>query len=284
MTDHSRKDFLATLGTVGASVAMPAAAEACADPTEVAQTHTHSTPPMHMAAAGQKPLGERPEAYSYFTEPEWKFVEAAVERLIPTDALGAGGREAGCAYYIDQQLGGQFGYAAKMYTQGPWLAPSPTQGYQLPLNPREVYRLGIAATNRYTHQTYGKTFDKLDAQHQDTVLAALEAGKVTFVEVPAQVFFEMLYGGTVEGFFSDPMYGGNRDKVGWKLVGFPGAAAAYLGLVERHNVPYKVTPMSISDLQQQETAMGTEMSEADVAHRVAMHVMLGRRALNLPEK
>ena len=64
------------------------------------------------------------------------------------------------------------------------------------------------------------------------------------------------------------------------VVGFPGAAAAYLGLVEKHNVPYKVTPMSIADMQAEETAMGGQ-GEATIAGRVAMHVMLGRKALGL---
>ena len=89
----------------------------------------------------------------------------------------------------------------------------------------------------------------------------------------------MLYANTVEGYFSDPMYGGNRDKVGWKLVGFPGVAAAYLGLIEKHNVPYKVTPISIAEMQAEETAMRHD--ESNLPDRVAMHVHFGRKALGL---
>ena len=277
--DVSRKKFIATLGTAGVVAGLPTAAEAAA--SEVAAQHApHAHPAAHPAPA--KPLGNQPEAYVYFTAPEWKFVEAAVERLIPADNLGPGAREAGVAYFIDQQLGGQYGYAAKMYTQGPWPDALPTQGYQLPLTPREVYRLAIAATNDYCKKTYGKTFDKLKAAQQDEVLTALDSAKLQFDAVPAKVFFEMLYGNTIEGYFSDPMYGGNRDKVGWKLVGFPGAAAAYLGLVEKHNVPYKVTPMSIADMQQEETAMG-DGPEETIMDRVAMHVHLGRKALGLEQ-
>ena len=145
----SRRDFVALVGTVVAVETLPAtvAAEAAA--------------PRHPAPA--PPLGSEPEAYTFLTEPESAFVEAAVERLIPPDALGPGGREAGVAFYIDQQLSGQFGYAAKMYKQGPWMPDAPpTFGYQLPLTPQQVYRLGIAATNAYCRTRYGKTFDKLD--------------------------------------------------------------------------------------------------------------------------
>jgi gluconate 2-dehydrogenase gamma chain len=258
----SRKDFVALVGTAVAVETLPAATPADA----AAAAHR---------PAPAKPLGSEPEAYTYLTEPESAFVEAAVERLIPTDELGPGGREAGVAFYIDQQLSGQFGYAAKMYQQGPWQSDaSPDFGYQLPLTPRQVYRLGIAATNDYCRRTYGKTFDKLDGAHQDDVLTGLDGAKLTFDGIPAKAFFEMLYGNAVEGFFADPLYGGNRDKVGWKLVGFPGAAAAYYPFIEKHNVPYKVNPQSIADLQQAEqTAMST--MDMDV------HIALAKKALGV---
>src|SRR5215469_10067091 len=157
MSDNvSRKDFFAVVGTVAAAEVMPAQAEAAATPMKM--------PPA-------KPLGSAPEAYAFFTAPEAAFIEAAVERLIPTNNLGPGAREAGVAYFIDQQLNGQFGYAAKMYMQGPWAQGLPTQGYQLPLTPREVYRLGIAETNTYSTKQFGKSFDQLtSAAHQDEIL------------------------------------------------------------------------------------------------------------------
>jgi gluconate 2-dehydrogenase gamma chain len=273
----SRKDFVALVGTAVAVETLPASTAA-----------EGATAPHHPAAA--PPLQSEPEAYTFFTAPESAFVEAAVERLIPTDALGPGGREAGVAFYIDQQLSAQFGYAAKMYQQGPWVADAPSDfGYQSPLTPRDVYRLGIAATNAYCNKTYDKTFDQLDVAHQDVVLNLLDQSKLAFESVPAKTFFEMLYGNAVEGFFADPLYGGNRNKAGWKLVGFPGAAAAYYPFIEKHNVPYKVNPQSIADLQQAEqtavirmpaaddkmSAMGMRESDMDA------HVVLAKKALGL---
>jgi gluconate 2-dehydrogenase gamma chain len=261
----SRKDFVALTGAAAAVEALVASA-----PAEAAAQ------PMTMPARSPTPaktLGSEPEAYTFFADPEAAFVEAAVERLIPTDALGPGAREAGVAFYIDQQLVGQFGYAAKMYRQGPWMADASSDfGYQLPLTPRDVYRLGIAATNAYCNKTYGKAFDKLDGAHQDDVLTALDRAQLSFDSVPAKAFFEMLYGNTVEGFFVDPLYGGNRNKVGWKLVGFPGAAAAYYGFIENHNKAYKVNPQSIADLQQ------AEQTAADMD----AHVALAKKALGVP--
>jgi len=245
----SRKDFVAIVGTATAAAAVPAAAGAANVPA------TQPMPPMEMAAntaqpGGMAPLGSEPEAYIYFTEPEAAFVEAAVERLIPTDAAGPGARSAGCAFFIDQQLAGAFGTAAKMYRNGPWAPGTPMQGYQLRQTPAELYRQGIAATEAYCNKTYQGRFATLTAAQQDEVLKGLDGGTIAFDTVPAKAFFEMLLQNTIEGFFGDPLYGGNRDKVGWKLVGFPGVAAYYADKITDYNKAYTVPPVSIADVQQ----------------------------------
>jgi gluconate 2-dehydrogenase gamma chain len=269
MSRHvNRRDFVALVGTA-------LAAESIETRRGDAATSVHDPAPA---------LGSELEAYTYLTAPEAAFVEAAVDRLIPLDTLGPGGREAGVAFYIDQQLSGQFGYAAKMYRQGPWVADaSPDFGYQSPLTPREAYRLGIAATNAYCTKTYGKTFDKLEGAHQDDVLTALDRAKLEFENVSAKMFFEMLYGNAVEGFFADPLYGGNRDKAGWKLVGFPGAAAVYYSFIEKHNVPYRVNPQSIADLQEAEqTAMAVMPAMTSPGTMdMSAHVALAKKALGV---
>jgi gluconate 2-dehydrogenase gamma chain len=266
----SRKKFVLAAGAIASAAGLaahPEGAEAAhgMEPPVVAVTKPPAKTPL------APPLGNEPEAYTYLTMPEAAFVEAAVDRLIPTDDLGPGAKPAGVAFYIDQQLEAQYGFAAKMYCQGPWGQALPTQGYQLPLNPREVYRLGIAATNGHCTRTFGKTFDKLDGAHQDQVLSALEKGQLDFTEVPSLTFFGMLYENTVEGFFADPLYGGNRDKAGWKMIGFPGVAAAYDGYIEKHNVLYRVAPVSIADVEH-----STGLADDD-AHMPLHHVAMARK-------
>jgi gluconate 2-dehydrogenase gamma chain len=103
----------------------------------------------------------------------------------------------------------------------------------------------------YCTKQYGKAFHLLTAEQQDEVLHSLEEDKIALESVSSKLFFELLMRNTEEGFFSDPMYGGNRDKIGWKLIGFPGVAASnYNELMTRHNVPYRVEPVSILDIQQ----------------------------------
>ena len=73
----------------------------------------------------------------------------------------------------------------------------------------------------------------------------------------------------MEGFFADPIYGGNRDKIGWQLVGFPGVAAVYSEFIDKHNVPYKAKPVSIADLQQHAVAVDE--------HGHPLHVLLAKK-------
>ncbi len=211
----------------------------------------HSGHPEHVAPAKH---GARRatllQGYSYFAPPEVAFVEAALSRLIPADDLGPGAKEAGVAYFIDQQLAGAWGAHARAYRLGPWPEGTPTQGDQSPLTPQEVYRTAIAETQSYCGAKYGKAFDALSATQQDEVLRDLQEGRITLELGPARWFFGMLWAKPQQGFFADPMYGGNRDKIGWKLVGFPGVAAAYTEFIEKHNQPYRAVPVSIADVQQ----------------------------------
>ena len=235
-----RRRFLKSVLAIGA-VGLPNAEAS-------GQSHTHG--PTHVAqAAAASPPAREPRAYMYLTAPEVAFIDAAVARLIPADELGPGAKEAGVTYFIDQQLLGAYGTMAKQYRQGPWAEGTPQQGYQSPLTPQEIYRVAIRETNLHCAGQYGKTFDELAPEQQDLVLRGLDEGTLALASVPARLFFILLLTNTQEGFFADPVYGGNRDKIGWKLVGFPGVAAVYTEHVDKHGVPYRVEPVSIADVQ-----------------------------------
>jgi gluconate 2-dehydrogenase gamma chain len=205
----------------------------------------------NILAATHHTLGTQRKAYTFFTQAESEFIEAAVARLIPADGLGPGALEADVPYFLDQQLAGDYGAGARFYNQGPFGATTPYQGYQLPLTPRQLYRAGIAATNRYCEDTHGKRFARLDATTQDAVLQGLEgiAVDVDLKDVPGATFFTQLLTDTKDGFFADPAYGGNKDMIGWKLVGFPGVAARYTDVLGR-NEPYHVEPVDLRKMQE----------------------------------
>ena len=188
-------------------------------------------------------------AYGYLTGPEVRFLEAAAERLIPTDELGPGGKEAGVACYIDGQLRSAWGTHGRNYRSGPWPEGTPEQGFQSRLIPQEIYRIGIREINNFCLGTYERPFDQLQADKQEEVLKLLEAGKVDLPSLSSKLFFDMLWRNTEEGYFADPMYGGNRDKVGWKLLGFPGIpSGAYRDHIDNAEL-YHAEPVSILDIQ-----------------------------------
>jgi len=133
--------------------------------------------------------------------------------------------------------------------QGPWPKGTPSQGYQSPMTPAQFIRTGIAATNAYCRTTFQKEFDRLTIAQQVDVLRGLERGTITLEGVPTQEFFELFLNATMEGFFSDPVYGGNKDKASWKMIGFPGVIAVYAEHIKNYrNKRYEGPPTSIPDL------------------------------------
>jgi gluconate 2-dehydrogenase gamma chain len=187
------------------------------------------------AAAQRKPAAS---AYVFFNPAEAAFIEAAVARLIPKDEAGPGALEAGVPNYIDKQLAGAWGTGERLYRSGPWRPSTPSQGYQLPYTPAELFRTAIRGVDA--------TFAKMAPQQQDAYLDSLQKGKVDLAGVPSNAFFESLFDVTIEGFFSDPAYGGNRDMAAWKMIGFPGAYADFYELVDKHGIAFVAAPTSLA--------------------------------------
>ncbi len=191
------------------------------------------------------PLKARDYQPTWFTPEEFAFITAAVGRLIPADDRGPGALEAGVPEYIDRQMNTPYATGSTWYMQGPFAPDTPKElGYQLPLVPRQIYRLGLADADDYCKKHYGKVFAGLTADQQVEALQTFESGKATFTQLPAKLFFSYLLQNTREGFFSDPIHGGNQGMAGWKLIGFPGARADFMDWVERGE-HYPFPPVSI---------------------------------------
>jgi gluconate 2-dehydrogenase gamma chain len=193
-----------------------------------------------------KPDIVRPGGWQFFSAPEREFIDAAISRLIPKDDLGPGAKEAGVTVFLDRQMAGPYGTGAHWYMQGPWKKGEPTQGYQSRLSPAELYRAAIKAIDDYCKDKFGgKTFAHLGANQQDQVLHGLEKGELELKGADAKTFFTLLHQNTIEGFFSDPIHGGNREMVGWKLIGFPGARYDYRPYVKKHGQKLDLPPVGI---------------------------------------
>ena len=200
--------------------------------------------PWH-AFAGDPP---RPSlsGWYFFKPDEARALEAIVDRLIPADDLSAGGKDAGCAAFIDRQMAGSYGDSSRLYTSGPFMPGLPTQGYQGEAAPAIRYRAGLAAIDAHLRKAMNnRGFDELKTDEQDQFLKDLEAGKIDLGTVNGAAFFNLVLQNTMEGFFADPIYGGNRDMTSWKMIGFPGARYDYRDHASKHNQPYPHGPMSI---------------------------------------
>jgi len=229
-----RRSFLKGSVAGGVVAALPGPAQA-------------QTAPPKPDAADAPPL---PAGYAFLNPEEALFIEALVDHMVPADELTPKGTDIGISVFIDRALAGGWGKGDRLYMQGPWKEGTPSQGYQLPLTPADLYRAGIAAANAFCAKTYDKPFHQLEEAKREEFLVALSGGKVSFGNgPPARVFFGMLYQNVMEGMFSDPLYGGNRDKAGWKLIGFPGVIAVHYSDVEKfRGKKYEVKPISIQDM------------------------------------
>lgn len=190
-----------------------------------------------------------PDAYSpdrsFLTDAERRFVAAAADRLIPADDF-ASATEAGVVDFIDDQLARGFGRGDDTYTAGPFLEGSKSQGYQGPA-PAVFYRRAIAAVEKLAGERFGgRAFAELDPDEQDALLKDLEAGSADLGEVSAAGFFDMLLQNCREGYFADPVYGGNRDMVGWRMIGFPGARYDYRPHLSRKGEALGLAPFPVA--------------------------------------
>jgi gluconate 2-dehydrogenase gamma chain len=184
--------------------------------------------------------------YAFLTAEEAAFIEPAVARLIPSDETGPGALEAGVPTYIDRQLAAPWGAGEQLYRKGPWHTAKPELGYQLRFTPAELFRNALRGVSDDLRKSNRGSFGTLAPEEQDAYLKALEKESRDLNGVPSDVFFQSLLEITIEGYFCDPAYGGNKDMVGWKLIGFPGAHANYYELVDQHGIAFRRPPMSLA--------------------------------------
>lgn len=201
--DKARRKFL-----VGAAVGAGALASGGVVPQALAKgregnAHEHHKTDGAGDAAGSAHMGIDGHG-AFFNDEDAATIAAFAERLMPGAPNMPGATDANVINYIDLALSGAY---ADM---------------------QDFYRRGLAQLDAYCRSTYKQSFTQLDAAKQDEVITALEGGKATAFAYPtAQAFFATLRTHTMEGMFADPVYGGNRDFAGWRLVGFPGAQPVF---------------------------------------------------------
>lgn len=239
-TNNSRRDFLVKSMALIPTVVIGSGSVGAVAAASTAQAAERAT------ASGSASATTGDWKPQFFNEREWAFINAAVARLIPADELGPGAREAGVPEFIDRQMNTPYATGSIWYMQGPFNPDVPKEmGYQLPLVPKQIYNLGIADADEWCQGQYHQPFAGLTPEQQDAALSQFEAGSAAFKQLPSSLFFSYLLQNTREGFFSDPIHGGNKGMVGWTLINFPGARADFMDWVERGE-RYPLPPVSIN--------------------------------------
>jgi len=166
----------------------------------------------------------------FFTAAEARVVQAATERIFPSDTTGPGAKEAGVVIYIDRQLAGPYGRDNHRYTKPPFVQSVPEHGYQGKDTPREIYREGV--------RRLGDFVDLAPAERDQRLRA-----------IDTTTFFRLLRQHTIEGMFSDPMHGGNAGLIGWQLIGYPGPLMSYRDEIDKsHGLPWRRKPVSLAQV------------------------------------
>ena len=242
-----RRGFLKVVG--GAAVAVPLAAvpAVAQDASSSMQMDmSSSAAPATPAPAAGTPL---PAGFLFLFSFVLLFVEAAVDTQIPHDEVGPGARELGGSTYIDRQMAGAYGKGDRMWRAGPYDGGTPQQGWQSAMTPAEFIRAGIEDIDAYAQTSQGDFFSSLSTDKRIAVMKDIEGGKAKLPTVPEQAWFGEFLELVVEGYLGDPMYGGNKDKAAWQMLGFPGADAMYMDKSEPfRNKPYTFTAKGIQDL------------------------------------
>jgi gluconate 2-dehydrogenase gamma chain len=187
---------------------------------------------------GGTPIDQDSEERVFFDEHEWATVDAATARIIPTDE-DPGAREARAVRFIDRYLSGDYVFASADGSGFLQLEGLPAAAWRERIDAmQQVYRRGIVELDATAVRSFGAPFRELGDEQQDAVLVELSGapkpepvnlGKgrpaSTFlqgVSDDGMGFFDALVLHTRQGYYGDPAYGGNKDRVGWKTIGFPG--------------------------------------------------------------
>lgn len=173
-------------------------------------------------------LASPANGFTFFSPLQAKTVEAMSERIWPATEGDPGAIAAGVVFYIDRSL----------------------SDYYRDL--QDTYRRGIDSVNSYAMKRFGDDMAKLSEQQQNEILTNLEKNaeevRSFFVNPSAPDFFALVLKHTHEGLFSDPIYGGNRNFVGWKSIGYTGPRYFYTAEMQRTFAPLKLPMQSVADL------------------------------------
>ncbi|MBZ7965496.1 gluconate 2-dehydrogenase subunit 3 family protein [Campylobacter molothri] len=182
------------------------------------------------------------------TQTEFDTLSAACERIYPKDNQGEGAIGLGVPYFIDNQLASAYGYNDREYMQGPFMDGKEEQGYQTPMKRKDIFLEGVHALETNAKKRYKKSFSSLKGKEQDEILRDFEKGKIQTIGFKSSYFFTLLREMTIAGVLADPIYGGNDNKNGWRMMQYPGAQMSYIDKIASDEF-FNIEPVGLADME-----------------------------------
>ncbi|MNQ99892.1 Gluconate 2-dehydrogenase subunit 3 precursor [compost metagenome] len=243
--DHSRRRFLKYTGTaiggavVGGVIGSAVSGGFKKDASTSTPSPTISPKPQAAADYNQAPM--------FFNQAQLQITEAAAERIFPKDESGPGATELGVAFYIDHQLASPWGVNARTYRMGPFVKGEATQGDYLSIQRHELVTMGLNSLEETAKTKHTKGFVDIKPEEQDAILTSMEKGEINVVNgVTGKTFFNLFRVLVMEGVYSDPLYGGNKNMAGWKMRKYPGNQMSYTNIIDKDQF-VAMEPRSLHD-------------------------------------
>jgi gluconate 2-dehydrogenase gamma chain len=247
----SRRDFLktsgvATGGIIGGSLlggligfdrgGSSSSSESAPEDT-AAENDTDDTEEVDLAAA-----------LMFFTRhSDFEILSAATERIFPENETGPGAVALGVPYFIDKQLASSWGKNGEDYRLGTYEYGDGSIN-QSPLTRGEIFIQALRKMDSISQEEYEEGYADTSEENQDEILKSFEAGDVELKGVESTAVFDFIRTVTVEGVFSDPLYGGNKNMKGWDMIEYPGAIASNTDMIESDEFVNK-DPVSLATYQ-----------------------------------
>lgn len=255
--EFSRRDFLKTTGAAtggiigGSLLGGLVGFNMDGTDSETAETDEASESAAHTDSVN------RTDALMFFTnEADFAVLAAACELIFPEDDNGPGAIDLGVPYYIDKQMAGAWGMNGTDYRQGPFRQDenmlSADKIYHARQNRGNVFIDALRTINEVSIERFDVTFDEASQDQQGEIMTDLENGDIDIATIDSDGFFADLKQAILEGAYSDPLYGGNKDMEGWRMKEYPGAQMSYGEFLESEEfVQGDMDMVSLIDYQPQ---------------------------------
>lgn len=196
---------------------------------------------------------DRQRARVFFSRYEdFAVLVAATELIFPEDDNGPGAIGLDVPFFIDKQLAGTWGVNDDDYRQGPFpekkVKEAPDTTNHSAANRGQIFLDGLRTMNKESQKRFDVTFDEASEEQQGEIMTDLENGELNMRTVPSHGFFDLLKEATLQGAYSDPLYGGNKNMDGWRMKEFAGARASYADVIEEEDF-VELEPVSLTDYQ-----------------------------------